>query len=74
MPRADGGGSNSGAGRGQKRGSRDVFHTRSLFHKTTLGGTLFAFASMIVGNWLDKKLSQRKEKQKSESLFPESNK
>lgn len=72
MPRAGGGGGISGTGRSQKRGSRDVFHTRSLFHNKTLGGTLFAFASMLIGNWLDKKLSQRKEKQKSESLFPES--
>jgi hypothetical protein len=60
MPGAGGGGDSSGVGRGQKRGKRDVFHTRSLFNKTTLGGTLFAFASMLVGNWLDKKLSQRK--------------
>jgi len=73
MPRAGGGASNSGAGKGQKRGNRDVFHTRSLFNKTTLGGTLFAFASMLVGNWLDKKLSQRKTKQKNESLSSESN-
>ena len=61
MSRADRGASSSGAGKGQKRGK-----------KITLGGTLFAFASMLVGNWLDKKLSQRKEKQKSESIFPES--
>jgi len=64
MPGAGGVGHDSGMGRGQKRGSRDVFHTRSLFNKTTLGGTLFAFASMLVGNWLDKKLSQKRKTKK----------
>jgi hypothetical protein len=72
MARAGGEGQKSGAGKGQKRGNRDVFHSRSFFNKTTLGGTLFAFASMLVGNWLDKKLSERKERQKNESSFSES--
>ena len=66
MPRGDGTGPQGlglGTGRGKGR-------------KSTLGGTFFAFASMFIGNWLDKKLSQRKTKDKSkqdESKLEEKN-
>jgi hypothetical protein len=33
--------------------------------RSTLAGTLFAFASMLIGKWLDKKLSQKKSKNQS---------
>ena len=55
MPRGDSTGPQGlglGTGRGKGR-------------KATLGGTLFAFASMLVGNWLDKKLSRKKSEYKS---------
>lgn len=65
MPRADGMGGGSGGGRGQKRGGKGAFSTSSIFQKSTLGGALFAFASMLIGNWVDKKLSQKKSKDKS---------
>jgi hypothetical protein len=55
MPRGDGTGPQGlglGTGRGKGR-------------KATLGGTLFAFASMLVGNWLDKKLSRKKSEDES---------
>jgi hypothetical protein len=54
MPRGDGAGPQGlgpGTGRGKGR-------------KSTLGGTLFAFASMLVGNWLEKKLSRKKSEDK----------
>jgi hypothetical protein len=38
----------------------------SSFQKSTLGGTLFAFASMLLGNWLDKKLARKNPEDKSE--------
>lgn len=60
MPKAEGMSGSFGAGRGQKGGGRGKFGTNSIFQKSTLGGTLFAFASMLIGNWLDKKLSQKK--------------
>ncbi len=65
MPKAEKMSSSFGEGRGQRGGGRGKFGTNSLFQKSTLGGTLFAFASMLFGNWLDKRLSQRKEKKKS---------
>ncbi len=66
MPKAEGMSGSSGAGRRQKGGGRGKFGTNSIFQKSTLGGNLFAFASMLIGNWLDKKLSQRKEKKESD--------
>lgn len=65
MPRAEGMGGGTGTGRGQKRGGGGESGRYSLFQKSTLGGTLFVFASMLIGNWLDKKLSQRKERKKT---------
>jgi hypothetical protein len=66
MPRGDGTGpQGSGPGTGRGKGGRSEFGTNSSFQKSTLGGTLFAFASMLIGNWLDKKLSQRKARDKS---------
>jgi len=60
MPRGNGTGPQGlGPGTGQKKG-RSGGNVNSVFRKSTLGGTLFAFASMLVGNWLDKKLAQRK--------------
>lgn len=64
MPRAERRGSGFGAGKGY-RGGRGGLGTHSFFQKSTFGGTFFAFASMLIGNWLDKKLSQRKERKKS---------
>jgi hypothetical protein len=64
MPRGDGTGPQGqgpGTGRG---GGRREFGANSSFQKSTLGGTIFAFASLLIGNWLDKKLSQRKIKDK----------
>ncbi len=66
MPRGDGTGPQGlGPGTGQGKGGRSEFGTNSSFQKSTLGGTLFAFASMLIGNWLDKKLSQKKARDKS---------
>lgn len=65
MPRAEGKGDIFGSGGGQRRGGRSEFGTGSIFQKSTIGGALFAFASMLIGNWLDKKLSQRKKRRKS---------
>jgi hypothetical protein len=65
MTQTEGTGGGLSAGRGQRRGRRSEFGTHSVFQKSTLGGTLFAFASMLIGNWLDKKLSKRKEKKES---------
>ena len=65
MPRGDGTGPQGlGPGTGQGKG-RSEFGLKSPFQKSTLGGTLFAFASMLVGNWLDKKLSRKKSEDKS---------
>jgi hypothetical protein len=66
MPRGDGTGPQGlgpGTGRGKGRGE---FGLKSPFQKSTLGGTIFAFASMIIGNWLDKKLSRKKSEDKFE--------
>jgi hypothetical protein len=66
MPRGDGTGPHGlGPGTGRGKGGRSEFGTNSRFQKSTLGGTLFAFASMLIGNWLDKKLARKKEKDKS---------
>ncbi len=65
MPRGDGTGPQGlGPGTGLGKG-RSEFGLKSPFQKSTLGGTLFAFASMLVGNWLDKKLSRKKSEDKS---------
>jgi hypothetical protein len=66
MPEGDGTGPRGlGPGTGRGKGGRSEFGTNSPFQKSTLGGTLFAFASMLIGNWLDKKFSQKKERGKS---------
>lgn len=55
MPKGDGTGPQGlgpGTGRGKGR-------------KSTLRGTIFAFASMLIGNWMDKKLSRKKSEDKS---------
>jgi hypothetical protein len=66
MPRGDGTGPQGlGPGTGQGKGGRSESGTNSSSQKSTLGGTLFAFASMLIGNWLDKKLSQRKARDKT---------
>ena len=65
MPRGDGTGPQGlGPGTGGRKG-RSESGINLPSQKSTLGGTLFAFASMLIGNWLDKKLSQRKTKDKS---------
>jgi hypothetical protein len=65
MPRGDGTGPQGlGPGTGRRIG-RSKSGINSSFQKSTLGGTLFAFASMLIGNWLDKRLSQRKKTDKS---------
>ncbi len=66
MPRGDGTGPHVlRPGTGPGKGGRSESGTNSSFQKSTLGGTLFAFASMLIGNWLDKKLSQKKARDKS---------
>ena len=62
MPGRDGTGPQGlgpGTGQGKGRGESGI---NSSVQKSTLGGTLFAFASLIFGTWLDKKLSQKKNK------------
>ncbi len=66
MPRGDGTGPDGlGPGTGQGKRGKSESGINSSFQKSTLGGTLFAFASMLIGNWLDKKLSQKKARDKS---------
>lgn len=65
MPGGDGTGP-QGMGRGTGRGRRGGFSVNSSSQKSTLAGTFFAFASMLVGKWLDKKLSEKKTKTQSE--------
>ena len=66
MPEGNGTGPQGlGPGTGRKKGRKSEFGIDSSFKKSTFGGTLFAFASMLIGNWLDKKLSQRKTRDKS---------
>jgi hypothetical protein len=65
MPRRDGTGPQGlgpGTGQGKGRGESGI---KSPFQKSTLGGTLFAFASLLLGNWLDKRLAQNKAKDRS---------
>lgn len=67
MPEGDGTGPQGlGPGTGRRKGKSGL-GVNSSFKKSTLGGTLFAFASMLIGNWLDKKLSQRKTRDKSKT-------
>ena len=66
MPGGDGTGPQGlGPGTGRKKGSDIGSGTNSAFQKSTFGGTIFAFASLLFGNWLDKKLSQKKAKNES---------
>jgi len=68
MPQGNGTGPQGlGAGTGRRKG-RSESGINSPFQKSTLGGTLFAFATMIIGNWLDKKLSQKKSEDKSKHV------
>lgn len=61
MPRGNGTGpQGSGRGGGQRRGQKSGFGIDSPFQKSSIGATIFAFASMLIGNWLDKKLLKRK--------------
>ncbi len=66
MPRGDGTGPRGLGPKTGKGKGRSEFGMNSSFQKSTLGGTLFAFASMLFGNWLDKKLARRKTEDKSE--------
>jgi hypothetical protein len=61
MPRGDGTGPH-GMGRGTGRGRDRDFGLNGPSQRTTLAGTLFAFASMLIGKWLDKKISQKQSK------------
>jgi hypothetical protein len=75
MPRGNGTGpQGAGPGTGRGEGRRSGFSTNSSFQKSTLGGTIFAFASMLIGNWLDKKLTKKQTKDKSEQERPDTNK
>lgn len=70
-PLGEGPGTGRGRGTGRGgRGGRGEFDTGSFFQKSTLGGAIFAFASMLIGNWLDKKLSQKKTKDKASQDKP----
>lgn len=64
MPGGNGTGP-QGMGRGTGRGRKGGFSLNSPSQKSTLAGTLFAFASMLVGKWLDKKFSEKKSKTQS---------
>lgn len=69
MPRGDGTGPHGmgpGTGRGAGRGRDRDFGMNSPSQRTTLAGTLFAFASMLIGKWLDKKFSQKQSKAQPE--------
>ena len=71
MPRGDGTGPTGiGPGTGRGKGRKGEMGTNSPLQKSTLGGTLFAFASMLIGNWLDRKLSKKQNKDKSEQDKP----
>jgi len=66
MPRGDGTGPQGmGPGTGRQKGRDIGTGMNSTFRKSTLGGTIFAFASLLIGNWLDKKLSQKKTQNKA---------
>jgi hypothetical protein len=65
MPRGDGTGPQGmgrGTGRGAGRGRDRDFGMNGPSQRTTLAGTLFAFASVLIGKWLDKKFSQKQSK------------
>jgi len=64
MPRGDGTGPH-GMSRGAGRGRDRDFGLNVPSQRTTLAGTLFAFASMLIGKWLDKKFSQKQSKAQS---------
>lgn len=64
MPRGDGTGPQE-MGRGTGRGRGRDFGMNVPSQRSTLAGTLFAFASMLIGKWLDKKFSQKKSKNQS---------
>jgi hypothetical protein len=64
MPRGDGTGP-QGMGRGTSRGRGRDFGMNVPSQRSTIAGTLFAFASMLIGKWLDKKFSQKKSKNQS---------
>ena len=65
MPKGNGTGPQGlGPGTGRRKG-RSEFGINSQFQKSSLGGTLFAFASLLIGNWLDKKLFHKKSEDKS---------
>ena len=64
MPRGDGTGP-QGMGRGTGRGRGRDFGMNVPSQRSTLAGTLFAFASMLIGKWLDKKFSQKISKNQS---------
>lgn len=64
MPRGDGTGP-QGMGRGSGRGRGRDFGMNAPSQRSTLAGTLFTFASMLIGKWLDKKFSQKKSKNQS---------
>lgn len=67
MPRGDGTGPHGlGPGTGRKKGGDIGSGVNSNLQKSTLGGTIFAFASLLIGNWLDKKLAEKKTKLKSD--------
>jgi hypothetical protein len=65
MPRGDGTGPQGmgrGTGQGSGRGRGRDFGINAPSQRSTLAGTLFAFASMLIGKWLDKKFSQKNPK------------
>ena len=64
MPRGDGTGpQGAGPGTGRGRGRDSGMNVSS--QRSTLAGSLFAFTSMLIGKWLDKKFSQKKSKNQS---------
>ena len=65
MPRGDGTGPQGmgrGTGQGSGRGRGRDFGINAPSQQSTLAGSLFAFASMLIGKWLDKKFSQKNSK------------
>lgn len=71
MPRGDGTGpQGSGQGRGQRRGRKTEFDLYSPLQKSSIGATIFAFASILMRGWLDKKLSKKNSADKPEQNEP----
>lgn len=69
MPRGDGTGPHGmgpGTGQGSGRGRGRDFGINAPSQRSTLTGSLFAFASMLIGKWLDKKFSQKHTKAQPE--------